>query len=180
MNTSDISNSSGGIKQSSHWVPPDPGSYKINVDASVYPGIDSFSIGLVLRDHGGTFIAGKFLNLRAPDSVFKAEMIGIREALSWIAYRHMHEARIVIESDSQLAVRDIQNEEVMYLEVGEVIVSCCQKLRQFTYASVKFVRRNANRVAHILARYPCIAYFHSVFTSPHLCVVKALMYDVSH
>lgn len=78
-------NTCGSNKQCSQWLPPVVDSYNINVDASVFPGEESFTVGMVLRDHGGTFIAGQTLRLQAPDSVFEAEVIGVREALFWIA-----------------------------------------------------------------------------------------------
>lgn len=49
--------SNGNVKMqsrqnaASQWVAPVAGSLKINVDASVYVGISSFTIGMVLRDH---------------------------------------------------------------------------------------------------------------------------------
>lgn len=37
-----------------------------------------------MRDHSGSFIACKVGCFPMVDSVFEAEMIGIREALSWL------------------------------------------------------------------------------------------------
>lgn len=41
------------------WQPPEIRNFKVNVDASVIEGGESFSIGMVLRDHTGKFIEGK-------------------------------------------------------------------------------------------------------------------------
>lgn len=38
------------------WLAPDPGTLKLNVDASVPDGVDSFSVGMVLRNHRGMFL----------------------------------------------------------------------------------------------------------------------------
>lgn len=46
---------SGTSSALSKWKPPFPGGFKINVDASVMPGENFFSIGMVLRDHEGSF-----------------------------------------------------------------------------------------------------------------------------
>lgn len=45
------------------WFPPVAGCVKLNVDASVFPNSDRFSIGLIIRDHGGSFLVGKVLCL---------------------------------------------------------------------------------------------------------------------
>lgn len=71
-------------EECSKWRPPEQGGFKINVDASVMPGVNSFSIGMVLRGHDGVFVAGKTSRFSVADSVFEAESIGVREALSWI------------------------------------------------------------------------------------------------
>ena len=134
----------------SRWVSPEPGTFKINVDASLFPGESSFSIGMVLRNSDGIFIAGKTLRLQIPDSVFKAEAIGFREALSWLEDQNLQGAKVVIESDSQLTLRAIHKGDVNYLEVGDVIASCCQKLSQLHFTSVNFIRKSANKVAHQL------------------------------
>lgn len=50
-------NSSGQGQQRAvpRWAPPEPGALKINVDASVCPGRSSFTLGMVMRDHVGSF-----------------------------------------------------------------------------------------------------------------------------
>lgn len=169
---------SRAVNIDSRWTPPEAGALKVNVDVSIREGAESFGIGMVLRDHEGVFMAGKTLCLQAPSSVFEGEAIGVREALSWIADQHLEDRRVYVESDSQLTVRAIHNEDVNYLEVGVVVESCYQKLQQLEHVSLSFIRRNANRVAHELARYPCLAYCQVLFTSPPGNVVEAIMYDV--
>lgn len=69
-------------KHESKWLPHERGALKLNVDASVFPGMETFSISMVLRNHSGTFLAGKNIRLPVPTSVFEAEALGVREALS--------------------------------------------------------------------------------------------------
>lgn len=38
------------------WSPLENDCLKLNVDASIFPGTGSFSIGMMLRDHRGSFI----------------------------------------------------------------------------------------------------------------------------
>lgn len=46
-------------KFATRWTAPAEGSLKINVDASVFEGRASYSIGKVLRDHLGVFCRAK-------------------------------------------------------------------------------------------------------------------------
>ncbi|KAL8134407.1 hypothetical protein AgCh_009436 [Apium graveolens] len=97
------------------WTPPPQGMLKVNVDASVYPQADSFSIGMVLRDHTGLFLEAKVLTLPCPNTVFEAECIGVGEALSWVIQRG--EDNVILESDSLLTVNAVRKKEYL-IEVG--------------------------------------------------------------
>lgn len=55
------------------WRPPKQGMYKLNTDAAYKAGSNSFSIGLVLWDHLGNFIAGKVVRLKMASSVIEME-----------------------------------------------------------------------------------------------------------
>lgn len=66
------------------WRPPQDGVLKINVDASFIKNSLTSIVGMVLRDHTASFLAGKNLSFATPDTAFEAEALSIREALSWI------------------------------------------------------------------------------------------------
>lgn len=85
------------------WKPPEEGSFKVNMDAAVVEGSESFAIGMVLKDHTGKFIEGKTMRLYSPESVFVAEAIGLSEALSRIASKELR--RVTFETDSILTVK---------------------------------------------------------------------------
>lgn len=52
--------------------------------ASVFPNAHTFAVRMVMRDHMGTFIVRKTRCFPSVDSVFEAETVVMREALSWI------------------------------------------------------------------------------------------------
>lgn len=122
----------GQVIKECRWSPPEEGMLKLNVDASVFSGAETFSIGMVLRDHLGSFVAGKNLRLLAPVSVVEAEVVGVREALSWIKDMHLQSKRVMIETDSLLTVQAIKSKEQNYLEVGAVIDDCKLQLQHLT------------------------------------------------
>lgn len=71
----------GGKEDVHRWYSPKEWAFKVNVDASVVKGLDTFTMGMVLHDHKGMFMEGKNLRMPCPESVFAA--MGVREALSW-------------------------------------------------------------------------------------------------
>ncbi|KAL8118342.1 hypothetical protein AgCh_016030 [Apium graveolens] len=66
------------------WKAPVEGRVKLNVDASIYPGTSSFSLGMVLRNHVGIFIQAKTMVKAGVVTVLEAEVWGIDEAIEWV------------------------------------------------------------------------------------------------
>lgn len=85
------------------WRPPDIGTWKLNVDASFVQDAECFIIGMIIRDHAGVFVEGRSMTLPHPGSVFEAECIGVKEALSWLTD---HQSRkVIVETDSLLIAK---------------------------------------------------------------------------
>ncbi|XP_074361362.1 uncharacterized protein LOC141701628 [Apium graveolens] len=160
------------------WKAPDRGSIKLNVDASFLPEADSFSIGMVIRDHDGTFIEGRSMTLPRPTTVFEAECIRVREALSWLlSYQGR---RAVVEIDSLLSVKALYGGGKNLLEVGHVIDQCKMLLEDLPTVHVTHIRKHANKVAHSLARIPCLLNCFVAFSSPPTHLVETILNDFSH
>lgn len=81
--------------------------------------MDSFSIGMVMRDHHGTFLQGKTMKFAGRVEVMEAELVGIFEALKWCSAFGGH--TICVESDSLLSVQAIKGGVQNRLEVGAMI-----------------------------------------------------------
>lgn len=90
------------------WTPPEIGVLKLNVDASVFPRSGSFSIGMIIRSHQGSFMAVRTITISfsAPLSVFEAETIGIKEALSCLEVQQLGHTKVQIEMDFLISERD--------------------------------------------------------------------------
>jgi ribonuclease HI len=119
------------------------------VDAS----FDHFSkiggSGAVIRDSCGQFIAAlQQINVRV-SSAREAEAMTIREALSWIKERNM--SNVIIESDSQLCVTACNSSGENLSLFGLFILDCKSLLKDIANSSVRFARRSANSVDHLLA-----------------------------
>ncbi|XP_074352388.1 uncharacterized protein LOC141691557 [Apium graveolens] len=134
----------------SRWQHPVPGNLKLNVDASVIAGQNSYTLGMVIRNHQGEYISGKVMRCAGRVSVLEPELEGIAEALSWA--QNVTEGEVVIESDSLASVNAVQKGHENLLELGDLVQYCQDMLRANERFMISFVRRQANRVAHEVAR----------------------------
>lgn len=108
--------------------------------------------------------------------VLEAELIGIYEALKWCS--NCSDSRISVESDSLLSVQAIKGAVQNRLEAGTVIDQCRGLLYNLAGVSLGFIKKHANRAAHLLARHPCTINSFIDFMSPPHYVLETLMSDV--
>lgn len=79
--------------------------------------------------------------------MFADEVLAIYEGLKWLGslpYR-----RVDIESDSLLSVQAIRRTCYNRLEEGHIIDMCCELLASTIGFTLCFIKRQANRVAHV-------------------------------
>ncbi|CAN1135429.1 hypothetical protein LINPERHAP2_LOCUS8836 [Linum perenne] len=69
--------------------------------------------------------------------------------------------RVVFETDAEVVVKAIQQEDISRSEFGEIIGRCREILARNSGYYVLFVRRVQNKAAHELARRSCS------FTTPY-------------
>lgn len=170
-------NSSSRVSYAQRWFPPREGWLKLNVDASVKPGSDRFSVGLVLRDHLGEFVAGGVCCFPEVGSVFAAEVHAIFEGLKWL--ETMPYQRVIVKSDSFLSVQAIGRTCDNQFEEGHVIDMCRERVASNASLSLSFVKRQANKAAHNMARIPCLLNCQNFFSSPPQILLETLLYDSS-
>ena len=163
------------------WKAPTVDYLKLNTDAAIKLGENSFSVGLVLRDHRGEFIGGKVKRLQMANSVLEAEVIAIKEGLHWLST--LPHQFVEIESDSLLSVKALNHTHNNALEVGFMLDECRDIIRSRPGFSIIFAKRQANKAAHLMARLPCLLDCQSIFTSlPSIfpsMLVETLLYDIS-
>lgn len=149
-----------------HWRAPAVGDLKINVDASIYDGSSKFSVGMILRDHTGSFCRARNLCREGLITVFEAETWGVLEAIKWALQLGI--SKVQIESDSLITVQAIKTGARNYLEVGVMLHEARELLSARPDISVSFVKKQANTIAHLLARVPCQANSFNEFFLLHI------------
>lgn len=161
--------SSSVQKRQVKWQLPEPGWYKVNVDAFVVASNSYFKVGMVFRDDKGAFMEGRTKCIQGEFQVMEAEVTGAYEALCWV--EELGIRNVVVECDSLGVVNDIVKKLVFFSEIGNTLDCYRTILRQRTDLKVQHVGRQANSVAHNMAKLPCLlGIVNSMFSPPPLCV----------
>jgi ribonuclease HI len=158
------------------WHQPPHGYYKCNVDASFYNLTASTGWGWVLRDaHGGFKLAGSNI-VPTTFSVIEGEAMALMEAMEEVIHRGF--PYVIFESDSKLVVDAIYSRQSGVSEFSLLISHIQSLLRLHNYFEVKYVRRQANKVAHYLARAAFSMSRRRVFDSVPPCIETYLNNEI--
>lgn len=107
----------------------------------------------------------------------EAEAYGVLEAFKWQDEKGLH--NVTIESDCLLVVDAIAKGSAYQLEVGDLLQACRENLKCRSDIQVCFVKKQANKAAHMLARYPCLLDSFIMFMSPPYMLLETLFSDSS-
>ncbi|GAU40306.1 hypothetical protein TSUD_362860 [Trifolium subterraneum] len=132
------------------WEKPGVGWIKCNVDAAFVARSSITSMGLCFRDTNGQFVAGL--------TQWQQSVFSIVEGEAWTLLHAMKEAihrgfgRVQFESDSKLLVDAIHSRRSGNSEFNLIVNDIILFMSSYVNFEVKFIRRQANSVAHTLAR----------------------------
>ncbi|KAL8543065.1 hypothetical protein ACS0TY_003805 [Phlomoides rotata] len=138
------------------WNPPLPGRRKLNSDATIFKD-DTFGLGFVVRDeHGQVLMAGSKRCLAAGNSTL-AEALALRFGLE--KARKARPGWVLLESDSETLVKNC-----MGSCSGETHVRMIRSMVNIVQGiEISHCRRDANKVAHTLARFGTSPYFEQIW-----------------
>jgi ribonuclease HI len=160
------------------WTRPEPRVLKVNVDASFYADDDAGSAGAVIRDFEGRLVAACCVMLPDVSSVAMAEAHAMKELLT-LAER-LGCNRIIAESDSSETIEAFTGEQRWWNESAAIYAECIDKITNIGEVSFKLCPREANQVAHELARY---SYSNKISCNwdddPPSCLLDRLLNDVT-
>ena len=109
----------------------------------------TIGVGMVLRDSDGLLVACKYVVLPFYCSIKEAEAAGLREGLQWLL--ELHHFKVDVELDARIVVDALHSEPLAIDEFG-CIIGDRRSLVANSYFSIQFVKRQANRTTHCLAR----------------------------
>ncbi|XP_074336620.1 uncharacterized protein LOC141673779 [Apium graveolens] len=122
----------------------------VSVDAAIFAEEGAFGSGLVARDYEGRLVEAETKLHYGMASPEKAEVMAIKEALSWID--RMGWTEVIVESDCLAVVQAIRSTTEMRSRLGVLIKDCRNYIKNSNKVSLYFIKRSANIVAHTLAR----------------------------
>ncbi|XP_060969468.1 uncharacterized protein LOC133036755 [Cannabis sativa] len=140
----------GGISNSNSWRKPNVFTVKVNVDGATFETQHKFGFGCVARDSHGRLLEAISGSRWGCVSAEIAEVIGIKEALSWIKRKGWD--AVVLESDALVVVQAINSSVHMPSQFGLLVEDCRTILSTLNNVLVSFVNRSANKAAHCVAK----------------------------
>jgi ribonuclease HI len=134
----------------STWQKPPMSWYKCNVDAGFHKERNKVTAGWCVRNHDGNFITAGTLWQEGRYSVIEGEAFALFEALK--AMQQQGLSQVIFETDSKSVVDAIHNIHGGASEFSSIICSINRILLSNPNFVVKFIKRQANMVAHTLAK----------------------------
>ncbi|KAK2361445.1 hypothetical protein QL285_086592 [Trifolium repens] len=132
------------------WEKPAPSWVKCNVDVAFITGTRKTSIRFCFRDSTGQFIGG--MTQWQPTVISTAEGEAWALLLAMKEARHRELDRVQFESDSKVLVDAIHMKRRGKSEFLSIVHDIVNFMLSFQNFEVKFIMRQANSVAHALAR----------------------------
>ncbi|CAJ2645584.1 unnamed protein product [Trifolium pratense] len=151
------------------WSKPPTGRYKCNIDASFSKQQNKVGIGMCIRDDQGRFVLAKTEWLSPITDVDIGEALGLLSALNWV--HDLQLENVDFELDSRNVVTSFHSKHPNTSELGDIIKDCVRVYNTyFRNSRIEFIRRQANEVAHALARVATsLASFH-LFIDVPICI----------
>jgi ribonuclease HI len=165
------------VQQQHNWIPPTHGRLKCNVDAAFHNGGKITSGGWCVRDDSGQFIRAGTHWLRGELSIIEAEALALLEAMRTTCQMNMQ--NVIFETDAQIVVGATNSNHVGVSLFSTIILNIKNLLHLNPNFEVKFVKRQANSVAHKLARAANSWASRCVFYLVPLCIEHQLLNEMS-
>ncbi|XP_048439701.1 uncharacterized protein LOC125477009 [Pyrus x bretschneideri] len=136
---------------SPRWSCPPSGRLKLNVDGAWEKENYVGGVGVIIRNDEGSFMGAATYMFMDVFSRIQVEALAMRVSLEMVVERDLN--KIIIESDAFQIISAMKEPSVNSSLIGPIIEDIKVLLSMVTEASVAHVCRQANSVAHKLARF---------------------------
>ena len=132
------------------WAAPPPGFYKINVDGAISGFGGRSTVRVVVRDSRGMLVAAACKVLNGNYGAVVTEAFAVNEGVRLAMELELQQ--VIVESNSA-GVVEAFNESDCDDEFGMVIQGSLELVRSFRSWKVRYLKREYNRAAHVLAQF---------------------------
>jgi len=133
-----------------YWTPPLSDWYKVNVDEAVFKEINSYSIGVVIRNDKGQLMRAMSKKLELPLGALEVEAKAVEEGA--MLAKDFDLSHIIIEGDAQTVMSALAGHTSPPSTIQNIIARARQRTLNFSAWKATHVRRNCNQAAHLMAR----------------------------
>ncbi|KAL8544614.1 hypothetical protein ACS0TY_005005 [Phlomoides rotata] len=126
------------------------GFWKLNVDGGFFADNFQMGVGMIVRDDERGFVVCRSLLVDGLFDVDEGEAMALYEALLWLLNLGLD--NVIVQVDSKTVVNAFNNPSLNISSFGDYISRSKLLLMFKPNIYVHFVRRNANVLAHRLAR----------------------------
>ena len=159
------------------WQHPLPGRYKCNIDAAFTNSLNRKGIGIYIRESDGSFVLARTEMHPCLLPADVGEALGLHSALQWLS--DMQFDNVDFETDSKLTADAFFSDRNDMSDFGCIITSCRSLFSSlFSNYRVEFVRRQANGVAHALARDATLLASHAVYYEIPNCIESLIINEM--
>ena len=133
------------------WCPPQPGSYKVNVDGAVFTKRKQAGIGVVIRDSAGEVVAALSQKLARPLGALEIEAKAMEVAVQFALDVGVRD--VTFEGDSLSICNALRGGSEVPLSVQNIIFGLFHLVRNFRSYVFSHTKRQGNIPAHLLAQH---------------------------
>ncbi|PNX57208.1 replication protein A 70 kDa DNA-binding subunit, partial [Trifolium pratense] len=132
------------------WKKPGVTWLKCNVDGALLASEGKCGIGICFRDRSGSLVRAHTMVFPVDVTAAECEATALKYAITFAMTNGFK--RVKFESDCQHVVNALINDRMYENELGTLLATCRSILSSNISYNIAFIRRQANRVAHNLAR----------------------------
>jgi ribonuclease HI len=140
----------GNGSHDTSWSPPPRDSLKINVDAH-RSGDGRWYFGLILRRSDESIVGAATHEHTGSNEAALGEALGLNDAITMV--ENLRVSRVIFEMDSMIVVNAVKKEAAVRRNWGFIVLRCVNFLKSNPNSSIKWTKRDNNRVAHELAKW---------------------------
>jgi len=151
------------------WTKPPTEWIKCNVDCALFEAEGQFGVGICFRDNLGRLLQAHSMTFPYVATAAECEATALQQAIQIALDKGFN--RVAFETDCQVVANAVLNNNLYVNELGSLLSTCRTLLSSNASYTLAFIRRQANRVAHSLARASILHASPSIFYHPPYCLL---------